>query len=200
MVNEPVEIEISKDKNLPTPSIEFYNMIEELAKSIDKPRELYRNVVEKGRSEGFTDETIDILIGTYLKGRVHRNTLANYRKEFLKLPEMHKNVQIDSKKVIEDSYNTTPDSNITEPPSEDDDENPPPVTSLSLNQQQQTLSPENQEFKTFREKGEIQHREIKEKIIEPFWVDFYVKIGTGGINFTLLIDAIKKRVIEFHRK
>jgi hypothetical protein len=98
---------ITENKNLPTPSQEFYNMVEELGKSIENTRDIYKKIVEKGHEEGFTDNIIDVLITSYLKGRVHRNTLTNYRKEFLKLPsrDMHKNVQNDYKNNIEESSN-----------------------------------------------------------------------------------------------
>ena len=93
----------SENKNLPTPSHTFYNMVEDFAKSFDRPKEIYKNIVEQGRTEGFSDDIIDMLVNTYLKGRVHRNTLSNYRKEFLHLPDMHKFGQNEDKKVMEDS-------------------------------------------------------------------------------------------------
>jgi hypothetical protein len=104
MVSNQLENNISENKNLTMqPSKEFFNLIEEFARSFEKPKEIFEKIVQLGRNEGFSDNEIDLLINSYLKGRIHRNTLTNYRKEFLGLPEMHKNVQIEAKKVIEES-------------------------------------------------------------------------------------------------
>lgn len=102
MVTNLVDSTELENKNL-SPSKDFFNLVEEFAQSFDKPKEIYKKIVDLGRNEGFKDTEIDLLVGSYLKGRVHRNTLANYKKEFLKIPELHKNVHIDDKKVIEES-------------------------------------------------------------------------------------------------
>ena len=104
----------SENKNLThrEPSKDFFNLVEVLAQSFEKPKEVYKKLVDKGREEKFTDEEINMLINSYLKGRIARSTLSDYRKEFLELPSPTKNPSptnlsgsghIDDKKVPEDS-------------------------------------------------------------------------------------------------
>ena len=93
MQNNSEESSISFNKKLSSnnqPSQEFFNLVEEFAKSFIKPKQIYQKIVEKGRQEGFTDRDIDMILTSYLKGRVHDNTLTNYRNEFLTLPDYHK--------------------------------------------------------------------------------------------------------------
>lgn len=88
------------------PSKEFFNLVEEFAQSFEKPKEVYKKLVDRGREEGFNDGEINMLINSYLKGRIAKSTLYDYRKEFLELPSPTKKSgsgQIDDNKVIEHS-------------------------------------------------------------------------------------------------
>lgn len=135
MVSNLEDINNIQDKNLSLkqPSKEFFELIEEFAKSFNKPKEIFKNIVELGRNEGFTDYEIDLLVTSYIKRRVNRKTLYNYRQEFLQLEdkesnqdngEMGKNPPIDDKKVIEES------SNNDKPKSKDEKEEPKEITDL----------------------------------------------------------------------
>ena len=106
MSNNQDDIDIISYKNLTKkPSKEFFELVEEFTLSFEKPKEIFRKIVELGRNEGYTDNEIDLLVSSYIKGRISRKTLYNYKKEFLELDdssEMGKFTHIDDKKVIED--------------------------------------------------------------------------------------------------
>ena len=66
------------------PSKEFFNLVEAFAQSFEKPKEVYKKLVDRGREEGFNDGEINMLINSYLKGRIAKSTLL-YKQRLKKI-------------------------------------------------------------------------------------------------------------------
>lgn len=167
MDNTQWELTTPENKNIPIASERFLQKAKELVDNLLNAREKFKELVDIGHKDGLEDYEIDMILKNILKEKLPKSTLYDYRKEFLHL-ESPKRSKISHNKVVEQSSITNTE--------EDKPKQKPDIIDV--------------------ESEQVMNEEFKDNELEPFWIEYRLKLGSIERKLRLLIDPLKKKWIS----